>query len=72
MNDEKRVFREINMTLEEAEKNWVVIETFSPSINKFKNLEEYRNDKNISNFLNELWINYLKENNVIVEDENRC
>ena len=40
------------MLFEEAEENWNIIDTYSESINKFKDLEEYRNDKKVSNKLN--------------------
>ena len=40
------------MMLEQAEENWNIIDKYSASINKFRDLEEFRNEKKVSNKLN--------------------
>jgi hypothetical protein len=65
MNDPNKGFREINLWLEESKENWSVIDRFSASINKFSNIEEFRNDKKVSKYLNEKWIEYISKNSIL-------
>ena len=52
-------FFEISHWLDDAEKNWNLIDKYSGNINAFQNLDELRNDRKVKKKLDDLWEDYL-------------